>query len=369
MTPWLVLPLLLQRTMAAPLEELELCVLQARFQAEVLQLCDTVAALVRARHTTIAMVRAGAEYLDTVWLRCRVSRTAGTGVSVLGGGLTIAGGILTTLTAGAAAPVLIAGIATSSVGAATNIGTSLVEKIVNSKQVRDMNAAFERDKEITGKLDSQLEAVRNYRRSQHAENLFLFAQQLLKADHIVVTLLKGILLNHDQNNNSDEASDGDSSLTDSATAEKLGPEAGEVQDSVEEAVKLSDSELDSGPGAERIAAAAVAGVAAVAVAPSRSSMSLISASKDGVKYSAMDFGVVAESGKVIGSNSFRVAGQVVIGISAAFLVWDAIDLGFAISDLVKKRGSSASKVLREKADLLEEALNQTVDDYNISIPE
>ena len=233
-----------------------------------------------------------------------------------------------------------------------------------------MNAAFERDKEITGKLDSQLEAVRNYRRSQHAENLFLFAQQLLKADHIVVTLLKGILLNHDQNNNSDEASDGDSSLTDSAAAEKLGPEAGEVQDSVEEAVKqLSDSELDSGPGAERIAAAAVAGVAAAAVAPSRSSMSLISASKDGVKYSAMDFGVVAESGKVIGSNSFRVAGQVVIGISAAFLVWDAIDLGFAISDLVKKRGSSASKVLREKADLLEEALNQTVDDYNISIPE
>ena len=229
-----------------------------------------------------------------------------------------------------------------------------------------MNAAFERDKEITGKLDSQLEAVRNYRRSQHAENLFLFAQQLLKADHIVVTLLKGILLNHDQNNNSDEASDGDTSLTlDSAAAEKLGPEAGEVQDSVEDAVKqLSDSELDSGPGAERIAAAAVAGVAA-----SRSSMSLISASKDGVKYSAMDFGVVAESGKVIGSNSFRVAGQVVIGISAAFLVWDAIDLGFAISDLVKKRGSSASKVLREKADLLEEALNQTVDDYNISIPE
>ena len=33
-----------------------------------------------------------------------------------------AGGILTTLTAGAAAPVLIAGLATSSVGAATNIG-------------------------------------------------------------------------------------------------------------------------------------------------------------------------------------------------------------------------------------------------------
>lgn len=78
--------------------------------------------------------------------RCRVSKTMGTGVSVVGGGLTIAGGILTTLTAGAAAPVLIAGIATSSVGAATNIGTSLVEKILNSKQIKDMNEAFNRDK-------------------------------------------------------------------------------------------------------------------------------------------------------------------------------------------------------------------------------
>ena len=78
--------------------------------------------------------------------RCRVSRTMGTGVSVVGGGLTIAGGILTTLTAGAAAPILIAGIATSSLGAATNIGTSLVEKILNSKEVKEMNEAFNRDK-------------------------------------------------------------------------------------------------------------------------------------------------------------------------------------------------------------------------------
>ena len=102
--------------------------------------------LVEARLDTIAKLRASAEYLDSVWLRCRVSKTMGTGTSMIGGGLTIAGGILTTLTAGAAAPVLIAGIATSSVGAATNIGTSLVEKILNSKEVKDMNEAFNREK-------------------------------------------------------------------------------------------------------------------------------------------------------------------------------------------------------------------------------
>ena len=45
-----------------------------------------------------------------------------------------------------------AGIATSSVGAATNIGASLAEKILNSRQVREMNVAFARDKEPSSLL-------------------------------------------------------------------------------------------------------------------------------------------------------------------------------------------------------------------------
>ena len=177
-------------TMAAPAQELELCVLQARFQAEVLQLCDTVAALVRARHTTIAMVRAGAEYLDTVWLRCRVSRTAGTGVSVLGGGLTIAGGILTIATAGAGAPILIAGLSTSSVGSATNIGTSVIEKILNSRQIKEMNEALDRDKDITLKIESQIDDIRRYKDSAHLSVLLVAIQELLGPNHLLIALLQ-----------------------------------------------------------------------------------------------------------------------------------------------------------------------------------
>ena len=67
--------------------------------------------------------------------RCKISRSMGASASVVGGSLTIAGGILTLTTAGAAAPLLIAGIATGAVGSATNIGTSIVEKAINSKQV------------------------------------------------------------------------------------------------------------------------------------------------------------------------------------------------------------------------------------------
>ena len=64
---------------------LDLLVLQARFQSELLFLCETVASLVSARHDTIAKVRdikmyvqmnsfhskvnASADYLDSIWLR------------------------------------------------------------------------------------------------------------------------------------------------------------------------------------------------------------------------------------------------------------------------------------------------------------
>ena len=297
--------------MAAPTQELELCVLQARFQAEVLQLCDTVAALVRARHTTIAMVRAGAEYLDTVWLRCRVSRTAGTGVSVLGGGLTIAGGILTTLTAGAAAPVLIAGIATSSVGAATNIGTSLVEKILNSKQVKDMNEAFSRDKEVTLTFEDQLQQLKGkYKDSPHLSRLYYSIKKSLGENHLLIPVLQIVL------------------LYDSA-----------------------DSAHSSTPDP---------------LLPSRPSI-LTTDSTDKMKVNPLDVGLLAEGGKVIGQNSLKVAGQVIIGVSAAFLVWDAIDLGFSISDLIKKRGSESAKVLREKASFLETALEDTLLNYKIEV--
>ena len=49
----------------------------------------------------------------------------------------------------------------------------------------------------------------------------------------------------------------------------------------------------------------------------------------------------------------KLIGKVIIGVSAAFLVWDAIDLRLSINDLVKKKGSDAAKVLRAKADQLD----------------
>ena len=45
--------------------------------------------------------------------------------------------------------------------------------------------------------------------------------------------------------------------------------------------------------------------------------------------------VFLETGKVVGQNSTRMAGQVIVGVSAAFLVWDVVDLGWTVSDLIR----------------------------------
>ena len=50
------------------------------------------------------------------------------------------------------------------------------------------------------------------------------------------------------------------------------------------------------------------------------------------------------------------------------MVWDAVDLGITIKDLVRRQGSRAAKTLRDKAELLELALSETVAVYCIEMP-
>jgi len=277
-----------------------------RFENEVRNICATIQLVVVARQDTIAKLERAADYLDSVWLRCRVSKTMGTSVSLVGGGLTIAGGILTIATAGVATPVLIAGIATSSVGAATNIGTSIVEKLLNSKQIKDLNAAFERDKMLTTKFERQIEEVKRHQDSPHLSLLYYSIKQFLGADHLLMAILKEVL--------------------------------------VEVLVDVKGEE-------------------------EKKEMASLMNSKDGVQYNPLDAGALVEGGKVIGQNSFKMAGQVIIGVSAAFLVWDAIDLGFTISDLVRKKGSQSAKVLRDKAVMLRVALEETAAEFCLDMPE
>ena len=43
------------------------------------------------------------------------------------------------------------------------------------------------------------------------------------------------------------------------------------------------------------------------------------------------------------------------------------DLGWTVTDLVRNKGSKAAAILREKADQLEEALNETKSKYTVEM--
>ena len=62
---------------------------------------------------------------------------------MLAGGLTIAGGVMTILTAGAAAPVLIAGAGIGLASGITGGAATLTKKILSSKQMKRVEVAIE----------------------------------------------------------------------------------------------------------------------------------------------------------------------------------------------------------------------------------
>ena len=57
-----------------------------------------------------------------------------------------------------------------------------------------MNAAFERDKEISNKLDEQLEQVGNFRESVSLPTLLLFAKTLMGENHLLLVILISVLM-------------------------------------------------------------------------------------------------------------------------------------------------------------------------------
>jgi len=274
-----------------------------------------------------------------------VSKTVGTSTSIIGGGLTIAGGIMTLATAGAGAPILIAGIATSSVGAASNIGTSLVEKVVNSRQVKELNTAFGRDRELVEKLAGQVGSLEKFGESGRRVELLETAARLLGDHHLLLHIIKGAVAG--------EPTFLQEATTTSASTAASSPTPQEGSDSPRSRVG-DDQEKPY--------------ISLVESRPSSTKTLLTQTSSDTVAYSPLDSGVIVESGKVIGQNSFKAAGQVVLGLSAAFMVWDAIDLGCNITDLVRREGSQAAKLLRGRAALLESALQDTLGRFTVKLP-
>ena len=246
-----------------------------------------------------------------------------------------------------------------------------------------MSTALEIDREFTLKMESQIDDLQRFKDSMHLGSLLVMAEMMLGKTHILVAILQSIfsydstgVLNMSARFFSEgvrcsiQALSRNKGMTKSASLQQVARDGAALADQSNMKELLSDPAV-AGTAAAGVAVAGAAVIAASTVKECSSTTTVCKstarAASTQLKYNPIGPDIFLETGKVVGQNSTRLAGKVIVGVSAAFLVWDTIDLGLTIADLIRKKGSQAAKILREKADELEEALEETKAHYSVEM--
>ena len=87
-------------------------------------------------HVTAKSLRKAADKLDKVWKDCKMSNAIGTSSGIVGGILTVGGGIATMMTAGAATPLLLVGMGFGAASVGTKLGTGFVDSSINTTEIK-----------------------------------------------------------------------------------------------------------------------------------------------------------------------------------------------------------------------------------------
>ena len=244
---------------------------------------------------TVNSHRAAADYLDDVWRKCSKARCAGNTGGVTGGLLTIAGGFAMLASAGAAMPLLLAGLGFGVAGAGANVVASIGEAVINSSEIKKA----ERDLHVT--LDSIKEVQATVKKWLVEKD----KTKLLYICHVAEQTLK---------------------VSDPAVIDIL---IKEVLPSLESKVKSALTSAALWATAKTVTGAAIATGAQAA---------------GGVLQALAQAGVRG------------VAGKLVVGAGAACLLWDAKNLQYSIQEIAENKGSDAARCLRQKAVELENAI-------------
>ena len=265
------------------------------------------------RHA-IKQLRDAADYLDERWKDCRIVSAVGTGANVAGGVLSIAGGMATIMTAGAALPLLLAGGALGVAGSCTNLATSAVEGCINSSIVKETDEAVRNANRAIGKVQKLFSAIKTGKNQGRLVLMAGIAIAMLDKNHPLVKFLKDVV----HPNKLAKA------LPSVRTCTRLGAKLGKGT------AKNVRAQLTA-KGAKRVGKRAGAKAT----------------QKVGTKVGT----------KAASKTAAKQAGTVIIGVSAVFLVWDAIDLAMTVRDIVENQGSEAARILRCKADEYEALLD------------
>ena len=246
---------------------------------------------------TVKSHRAAADDLDKVWKKCNTARVAGSTGGILGGLLTIAGGIAIVASAGTATPLILAGVGFGVVGAGTNMLTSLTEAAINSSKIKKAQKDWQ---ETLDSINEVKVTVKKWLVEKEKTRL-LYIWHLAEEENLT--------------------------FSDAAVKEILQKE---VLPSLE-----FTTQVESALG--WAVAKATTGVVG-----------------KGVQASAQAAGGVLQ--RLVQTGARAVGGRLIAGVGAVYMLWDAKDLGYTIYDIVRNKGSDAARCLRQNADVLESAL-------------
>ncbi len=410
-------------------------------------------------HVTAKSLRKAANKLDEVWKDCKIAHAFGTTAGIVGGVLTIGGGIATIMTLGAAAPLLLVGMGVGAAGAGTNLGTSIVEAAINSNEIKKAEADLKETLECINEVNTTIKLWLDRKEESRLLYIFCLAMQTLELSEPVIKLLQQVILNITSipaiiveaatrvfldvgkagvkaggkagaraagkagakaagkagakaagkagakaagkagakaagKAGAKAAGKAGTKAAGQASAKAAGQTGVQVagqagiqvagqtgvhvsvqaagQTGVQVSVQAAGQTGVQAAGQISVQAAGQTGVQVSVQAAGQTGVQAAgqtgvqAAAQAGVetvgqagaqtagRVGAQAAGDVAESGAKAGAKAgSKLAGGLIIGVSAAFLVWDAIDLGFTIRDLVQDKGSEAASALREKADELE----------------
>ena len=268
----------------------------------------------------VKSVRAAADFLDEVWTTHNIAHASGNVFGIIGGICTIGGGIATLMTAGVASPLLFAGIGFGVTGAGTNILAKIIEYAVNSDEIQKANKDLKEAYDSIHDVQKFIEDRLNRKKKPYLQYMYNFSAYLVSPSLrflVAYFYYAGIV---------------------EVTGQTV------AKGGIELTVQLGCQATEQGVQTASQAGAQAAGKAGAQAA-----------SEAGVQAAVKASGQVADDVVQAGvKSSSQFASKVIIGVSAVMSTWDAIDLSYTIYDLVAKKGSKAAKVLREKADKLEE---------------
>lgn len=319
---------------------------------------------------TVKHLRDAADFLDKVWKDCKVASAVGSGANIAGGVLSIAGGIATIMSGGAAFPLLLAGGSLGVAGTCTNLGTTAVEASINSSIVQEADEVVQNAHHAIENVKRRIIALKTGKNQVHLVFLAGLAIKILGKDHLVVKLLKDVV-------RSDVLAKALPSVMKAFQGVK-----GLAIDAVGKVVSATTEGLVEGTSKQAMSIGANAG--ARACTKTGAKLGEGTTKKVGAQLTAKGTKRIvkragAKAGKKIGTTAVskeagntvtksgtkaasktaaKQAGAVIIGVSAAFLVLDAIDLAFTVRDIVENQGSDAARILRCKADEYEALLDE-----------